>query len=199
MSDTQPEVIEDAIYQISTQNGPIRRYVRAVKVYGDRGLVDCEIVKCKDKKMIGKTIQCDMSALATPDQYPRFQFNPQTWKQKVEQTASAKKEEIAGFIDNQVMVRAITAADVVSEESAKKTVSVLKDLLVPYFGGFTLALFINFVKNKINSVLDSRSAKPAEKPFSQKVSELNRIWSKKAAEESSKHASSLFNKRKEEK
>lgn len=175
MSDKQSEVVEDAIYQISTQNGPIRRYVRAIKVYGDRDLVDCEIVKCKDKAMIGKTIQCATSVLVTPDQYPRFQFNPQTWHSKVNQTAEAKKAEIAGFLESQVMVRSITAADVVSQESAKKTINVLKDLLLPYFGGFTLALFINFVKNKINGLLDARSGKTEPKSFGQKVSEMNRV------------------------
>ena len=199
MSEKEHEIIEDTIYQIQTQNGPTRRYVRAVKIYGDKDLVDCEVVRCKDKKMIGKTIRCDASVLAVPDQYPRFQFNPGMWKQKVEQSAEAKQAEISDFIDNQFRVRSITASDVVSQEAAKKTISTLKDVLLPYFGGFTLALFINFVKNKINSVIENRAGnKPEPKSFGQKVSEMNRVWSKKAAQESAHNAKSIFNKHKDE-
>ena len=191
------DIVEDAIYQIHTSNGPIRRYVRAIKVYGDKGLVDCEIVKSRERNVIGKKIQCAIEILKTPDQYPRFQFNPDAWTQKVAQSASAKKQEIANFIDNHVQAMFVTAADM-QGDNALRTVEAIKALLMPFFGGFTLALFINFIKGRIDKALVNHTAKPQPKSFQSKISEMNRIWSKKSANDNMRFANNLMHKKAEE-
>lgn len=189
------EIVEDAIYQISTHNGPIRRYVRAVKVYGegeeDEDLVECEIIKCKSKDAVGKIIKCAADVLVEPDQYPKYMFNPQRWLSKVNQSRDAKWAEVSAVMDAHLQMLSISTAalDMITEEHAKRTVESVKSLLMPIFGGFTLALFVNLVKSKIFKALEARhgNEKPF-KPFKQKVSELNRIWSKKSAADNMKYA-----------
>lgn len=190
-------VKEDAVYQINTNNTPRRRYVRTVRIYGDKGVAECEVIHDKVKADIGKIVTCDISVLTVPDQYPSQQFNPQRWVAKVAQSREEKKKEIDVFITAHMEALSVTASDVMIEENARKTVESIKSLMLPFFGGFTLALFLNFVKSKINNAIEKRTQGYEPKPFRTKVSELNRIWSKRAADDTRKFADNLFKKHSE--
>lgn len=180
------EIVEDTIYQIRTSKGPIRRYVRAVKVYGDKGLADCEIFHDNDPEAVGQSIQVDTDYLLCPDQYPKYQFNPNKWLEKVTQSKEQKCVEIAACIDSAMkMAVATTAGTITDKDYVKKLVSTIKDLLTPVFGAFTLALFIAFVKNKINAAIEAQT--PVEKKpltFKQRLDTMNRVWQKKPVEQS---------------
>lgn len=190
---------EDAVYQINTNNTPKRRYVRTVRIYGDRGVAECEVIHDhKAKADVGKIVTCDISVLAVPDQYPSQQFNPQRWLSKVSQSKAEKMKEIDVFITAHMEALSVTASDVMIEENARKTVESIKALMLPFFGGFTLALFLNFVKSKINAAIEKRTQSYEPKPFRTKVSELNRIWSKRSADETRKFADNLFKKNNEQ-
>lgn len=180
------EIIEDTIYQIKNANGPIRRYVRAVKVYGDKGIAECEICHDRDPKVVGQTIQVDTGYLLAPDQYPKYQFNPGKWLEKVQQTKAQKQEEITACIESAMkMAVATTAGQITDKEYVKRLVSTIKDLLTPIFGSFTLALFIGFVKNKINAAIEAQ--KPTEQKklsFKQRLDTMNRVWQKPTVDQS---------------
>ena len=193
-----PEVIEDAVYQIRNQNGPIRRYVRAVKIYGDKGIAECEIFSDTDPEQVGNMINVDLNYLAVPDQYPKYQFNPNRWLSKVSQTHAEKEAELDRAITAAVLVAVATTSSVIigvdglsyeDRDYFKKLVATIKDLLEPVFGGFTLALFIGFIKNKIERSLESRHGTRIQpRTFQKKISDMSRIWSKKASDEDRKFA-----------
>lgn len=190
-----PEIIEDAVYQIRTGNGLIRRYVRAVKVYGDKPLVSCEIYKDKNTDKIGTLIDVDSAYLVTPDQYPKYMFNPNKWLSKVTQTKQEKEAEISAALDSALQIGVETTAGSIQDaEYVKTLVETIKTLLTPVFGAFTLAMFIGFVKTKIKSAIEAQKpSEPKKKSLRERTRELKLLWKRnpapvKTAEEVTKQA-----------
>lgn len=188
MNTDKDEVVEDTIYQVRNRDGAIRRYVRAVKVYGEKGIAECEIYHDPEQEeSVGETINVDTNYLLVPDQYPKYMFNPNKWLSKVTQTDDEKCGEIERAISSMMKVAAIavaaetSAAGLSDKEYVRKLVDSIKIMLTPIFGSFTLAMFIGFVKNKIKAALESQKL-PSQQPkrsYRDKLNEMNRIWKSK--------------------
>jgi hypothetical protein len=177
------------VYQICNHKGPRRRYVRVVEVYGDNAadgeaMAECEIIHAdeteSDAELVGQRIQCALSTLRDPDQYPKYQFSPEVWKRKVSQTVTAKRKEVGAVIDAYMLANAHAVASL-NPGDVTATLGALAKLLKPIFGGLTLVLMLSWIKRKIEATLPSEDAAP-KKSFQQKYSDMFRNADKQKAQ-----------------
>lgn len=190
ISSTGFRIQPQTVYQIHNHKGPRRRYVRVVEVFGDGSadsepMAECEIIHAgeddESASLIGQRIQCAISTLREPDQYPKYQFSPVTWKKKVCQSNAQKCKDIGGVIDlfmqtNAQAIASLNPGDVTS------TLAALAKILKPIFGGLTLVLLLSWIKRKIEAALPSTEEAAPKKSFQQKYSDMFREADRKRAQ-----------------
>jgi hypothetical protein len=200
---TESPLNMDTVYQISGPSGARKRYVRAMRVYGEkakRGLVECEVlVDLDNPKAVGSRVNVGQECLVDPDQYPKYMFSPEIWRSKVAQSNTEKRKEIAGVITAYFQANNVVVSSL-DPETARMTLTALKKLLGGVFGGFTLALFLNFIKKRINKEMEVRTEpNPSTKSMSEKIKDMNRTFGINRAKDALTFAQKKTDKKAEEK
>ncbi len=182
-TDTPPEPMKDTVYQVGTPKGPTKKYVSVTKIYGDRGIARCRILKSFDKsgKAIkadeGKRIEVGFEYLGKPDMFPKFATSTEAWISKASLSHDEIKRVIANCIEGYLQTEAV-AYDVVDDSN--KVIKGIKTLLEGYIGGFLLTFFLGFIKRRITKVIEQRQGHvPKKKTFERKVSDMKRLFSKR--------------------
>ncbi len=181
-TEAPPEPMSDVVYRVGTPNGMTRKYVSVTKIYGDKGLARCRVLKSFDeegnsiKEHEGQYLKVTFDNLHEPDVFPKFAHSCEVWLSKANMSKSQIKKVCAGLIDGFMKTEAL-AYDM--EEDAEKTVSGIKTLLQGYIGGFFLTFLLSFIKRRIAKVITERSGKPTQKKtFERKMSEMKRLFNR---------------------
>ena len=183
----EPRIHKEAVYQIHNHKGPRKRYVRVVEVYGENedAQAECELIHAEsaaDAELIetGARLQCALSTLREPDQYPKYMFSPEVWKRKVCQSSEIKRAEVGAVIEAFMSTEALAYTGIGGGVDVAATLGALAKILKPIFGGLTLVLMLSWIKRKIESSMPQEQA--PKKSFKQKYSDMFREADKKKAE-----------------
>lgn len=184
LPDSSTRVVPESVYQISNHKGARKRYVRVIQVFGDdNDMAECELIHAEDVDgldLVGSRLNCSVSTLCDPDQYPKYQFSPEVWLRKVQQPLEIKKQEVEAVVDAYLQCNSYALAGM-GGVSVSATLSALAKILKPIFGGMTLVLLLSWIKRKIEASVSSETEAP--KPsFSKKVSDMFRNQDKKLAD-----------------
>jgi len=190
LPDSCTHVVPESVYQISNHKGARKRYVRVIQVFGDdNDMADCELIHAEDADgldMVGARLNCSVSTLCDPDQYPKYQFSPEVWLRKVQQPLAVKKQEVAAIVDAYLDCNRFAIAGL-GGVSVGATLSALAKILKPIFGGMTLVLLLSWIKRKIEAAMPNENEAPKQS-FSKKISEMFRSQDKKQAERLTFHS-----------
>jgi hypothetical protein len=175
-TDEPTEIVNDTVYQVRKPDGSfVPRYVRVTKTYGEGlepGAVEGEVVLDRENPgAVGRTVQVVKSMLAEPDTYPSAMFKPETWVAKATQTEDQLRTEVMAFVDGWMATEGlILTAGVDVTDEVGKVMEALKIALQGFFGGFTLAVVLHWLKDKIDSSLAARGgAGRTVLPFERKL------------------------------
>jgi hypothetical protein len=181
-TDAPPEPQHDIVYRVSTPNGPTRTYVHVTKIYGDKGIAKCRILKAFNldgSKIVsreGKSIDVGFEHLIEPDVFPKLAYSKELWNAKASKSLDELKVLASELIDGYMQTEAI-AYDL--RDDGEKTISGIKLLLSNYIGPFLLTFLLAFVRKHIEKVIRQREGKPTpKKTFDRKLSEMKRLFTK---------------------
>ena len=170
------------VYRVGTPGKMTRTYVNVTKIYGDRGIARCRVIKSFEDdgtlnpEREGKILNVGFEHLHEPDIYPKFAYSTELWASKASMSIRDMKVTASELIDGYFNTQAI-AFDL--REDGEKVVKAIKTLLTDYFGPFLLTFLLAFVKRRIDRVVQEREGKPTpKKTFERKMSDMKRLFSK---------------------
>lgn len=177
-TDKKPEVVLDAVYQLQLPNGKFKkRYVKTIRTYGDDAgdlNVEAEVLLDRDNpKYEGQIQTFSAELMGVPDTYPKFMFQPKTWKAKASQSLDEVRAEAEGVIDSWFSVNQVQATINISQD-ADQVIHAIKELLSGYFGGFMLGLILHWIKSKISSRMEFAGTSLHPMPFERKLGTMRR-------------------------
>ncbi len=177
-TDKKPEVVLDAVYQLQMPNGEFKKkYVKTVRTYGDEhgeDQVEAEIILDRETpKNVGQTRTFAASLLVEPDTYPKFMYQPKTWKTKASQTLDEVRVEAEAVIDAWFSTNNVMASfDAASDSSM--VINAIRELLKGYFGGFMLGLILHWIKSKVDARMEFAGSTLRPMPFERKLGTIRR-------------------------